>query len=68
MTSGGEEKDWRSYLKIVGSWINLRDVFVFGGIAMIGYGLHQYRPWTAFVVCGALIFFVAYMPEPGEKK
>ena len=34
---------------------NLRDVFVFGGLAMMGYGLYLFKPWVAFTVTGAIL-------------
>lgn len=33
----------------------VRDVFVFGGLGLMGYGLHLYEPWVAFAVCGACL-------------
>jgi len=48
--------------------IDLRDVFVFGGIAMMGYGLWMYKPWVAFAVCGAVIFRIGYGPFVVVKK
>lgn len=33
----------------------VRDVFVFGGLGLMGYGLHLYEPWVAFSVCGACL-------------
>jgi hypothetical protein len=41
---------------------DLRDLFVFGGIAMMGYGLWLYQPWIAFTVCGATIFRLGFGP------
>lgn len=40
-----------SKIKIVG----IRDLFVFGGLGLMGYGLHLYEPWVAFAVCGACL-------------
>jgi hypothetical protein len=36
-------------------WFDSRDLFVFGGLAMMGYGLWLYLPWVAFAVCGTAI-------------
>ena len=46
----------------IGKLVDLRDGFVFGGIAMMGYGLWLYRPWIAFAVCGAVIFRIGFGP------
>jgi len=48
--------------------VDLRDVVVFGGIAMMGYGLWLFRPWIAFAVCGAVIFRIGYGPFFGPMK
>jgi len=37
---------------------NSRDVFVLGGLGMLGYGLYLFTPWTAFAVCGALLMLL----------
>lgn len=37
------------------SLFSIRDVFVFGGILMLGYGLYQFAPWVAYAVCGTII-------------
>jgi hypothetical protein len=34
---------------------DVRDLFVFGGLSMLGYGLYLKEPWIAFSVCGALL-------------
>ncbi len=39
----------------VKSAIGIRDIFVFGGLGMLGYGLYLFTPWIAFVVCGSLL-------------
>lgn len=31
------------------------DFISLAGLCLLGYGLHMWRPWTAFVVCGALL-------------
>jgi len=35
--------------------IDIRDVLLFGGLAMLGYGLHLYAPWMGFAVPGAIL-------------
>ena len=46
--------------------VNLRDVTVFGGIAMMGYGLWMYRPWVAFAVCGAVLSAIGIFSARGK--
>lgn len=41
-----------------GKTIDLRDAFVFGGLAMLGYGLYQFLPWIAYAVCGAILLAI----------
>ena len=43
---------WRRARALAGVF-GIRDFFVFGGLALMGYGLHLYEPWVAFSVCGA---------------
>jgi len=33
---------------------DVRDLLVFGGLSMLGYGLYLREPWIAFSVCGVL--------------
>lgn len=40
---------------------DIRDVFVFGGLGMLGYGLYRYRPWVAFAVCGLFLMAIGYL-------
>lgn len=39
-------------------YLDIRDVFVFGGLVMLGYGLYLFEPWTAYVVTGALLMLL----------
>lgn len=39
----------RTWLK---NYIDLNDIFVFGGIALAGYGIAQIHPPTAYLVVG----------------
>ncbi len=41
--------------------IDIRDVLLFGGLAMLGYGLHLFHPWIAFSVCGVLLMAIGYL-------
>lgn len=38
--------------------IETRDVITFGGLAMVGFGLHSVYPPASFVVCGAALFWL----------
>ncbi|HLB31081.1 MAG TPA: hypothetical protein VJN91_06090 [Gammaproteobacteria bacterium] len=40
---------------------DIRDVLLFGGMAMLGYGLYRYRPWVAFAVCGLFLMAIGYL-------
>jgi hypothetical protein len=35
--------------------IDIRDVFVFGGLGMLGYGLYLLQPWLGWTVTGGLL-------------
>jgi len=35
-----------------------RDVFFFGGLSMLGYGLYLYSPSVSFSVCGGILLIV----------
>lgn len=38
--------------------IDVRDIFVFGGLGILTYGLYLYSPWISFVVCGILLMMI----------
>jgi len=42
----------------VKSVFGIRDIFVFGGMGMLGYGLYLFTPWIAFVICGSLLMAI----------
>lgn len=48
----------RSAAKIVSAAFDLRDVFVFGGLAMVGYGLSEVYAPSAWLVVGAALFWL----------
>lgn len=48
--------------------IGLRDVFVFGGLAMLGYGLYQVKPWIAFAICGCLLMILGLFEGVGIRQ
>ena len=43
-----------------GLWntFEIRDVFVFGGLGLIGRGLYLFEPWIAYVVTGVLLMLL----------
>ena len=38
--------------------VDLRDLLVFGGLAAIGYGVNMIYPPAAWIVCGAVLFWL----------
>jgi len=44
--------------KSISSFFDIRDIFVFAGIAGIGYGLYLLRPWLGISVSGAILFYI----------
>jgi len=49
-------------LKVLHRTFDMRDILLFGGIAMLGYGLYlRWGQWLAFMVCGVLLMAVGYM-------
>lgn len=44
----------RGFLSLKSS-IDIRDIFVFGGLSFMGYGLGMYRPWVGVSVTGATL-------------
>lgn len=39
-------------------YLDIRDILVFGGLGMLGYGLYLFEPWTAYVVTGVLLMLL----------
>lgn len=50
----------------VRGWIDVRDVFVFAGLSMLGYGLYGYRPWVAYAVCGGILLLIGLFDGRGK--
>lgn len=48
-----------------------RDCFVFGGLALVGYGLWMLAPWAGFAVPGGIMLliglFVGKRPTQGGR-
>jgi len=42
--------------------LDIRDIFLFGGVGMLGYGIYLLKGqgW-AFVVCGPLFMIIGYL-------
>jgi hypothetical protein len=45
---------------------DIRPVFFFGGLILLGYGLFLYLPWVSFAVCGVILMVVGWLM--GDKK
>ena len=48
----------RNALRPLASLFGLRDLFVFGGLASLGYGIWQVHVPAAWMVIGLLIFLI----------
>jgi len=60
-----------SLVKAVWTAFDIRDVFVFGGLSMLGYGLYlQYGKWLSFSVCGAILMLLGlgFLTKPAVKR
>jgi len=38
--------------------LDIIDAHTYGGLALLGYGLHQLSPAAAFAVCGLMLFWM----------
>ena len=47
---------------------DIRPVFFFGGLLMLGYGLFLYLPWVAYSVCGVILMAVGYLMRSGSGR
>ena len=41
-----------SRIEAIKKAFDIRDVFIFGGLAMLGYGLWLFAPWIGYAVTG----------------
>jgi len=60
-----------SLVRVVWNAFDIRDIFVFGGIAMLGYGLYlHYGQWLAFSVVGVLLMLLGlgFLTKPALEK
>jgi hypothetical protein len=51
----------KSLFKGLWNAFELRDIFVFGGLFSLGYGLWLLRPWLGFAVPGLLLFVLGLL-------
>ncbi|MDY0412836.1 hypothetical protein [Methanothrix soehngenii] len=52
----------KSLFKGLWNAFDIRDIFVFGGLGMLGYGLYlKWGQWLAFMVCGVLLMTIGYL-------
>jgi len=35
--------------------VDIRDIFVFGGLAIMSYGLYLFKPWIAYTIGGMIL-------------
>lgn len=61
MTIFGNLEKAKSFLGKIKNPIGLSDVFLFGGLYLLWYGLFLYRPWVSFTICGALLMVYGLM-------
>lgn len=41
--------------------VDIRDIFFFAGLGLLGYGIWMEKPWLAFVVCGTILMLTGYV-------
>jgi len=61
----------RSLGEWIGQVFSIYDFFGFGGLAMVFYGLYEFKPWVAFTVVGAITFLlcvIASLTGGSEEK
>ncbi|MDY7038187.1 MAG: hypothetical protein SV375_18745 [Thermodesulfobacteriota bacterium] len=57
----------KSIVGVLWGAFDIRDVFVLGGLAMLGYGLHlRWGLWLALIVCGVLLMAMGYLMKDKE--
>jgi len=50
----------KSRIGAIKNGFDVRDFFVLGGLALLGYGLFLFRPWVSFSVCGCILMLIGY--------
>jgi len=52
----------KNFLQRIKSFSDIRDVFVFGGLGMLGYGLYlKWGEGVALIVCGGIGFILGLL-------
>jgi hypothetical protein len=49
------------FINFLKSAVDLRDVFVFGGLLLMGVGLWMYEPWVSLTVIGSILVVFGLM-------
>ncbi len=39
----------------------IRIVFFFGGLILLGYGLFLYLPWLSYSICGVILMAIGWL-------
>lgn len=48
----------RDKLRQLAALLDIRDAVTFGGLGMVGYGISLIYPPAAWIVCGAVLFWL----------
>lgn len=48
----------RERMKMLANLLDVRDALAFGGLGLVGYGLHMIYPPAAFIGIGAALFWL----------
>ena len=51
---------FRSRIKSLAEWFDVRDFFMLAGFISLAYGLYQLFPWLAYVVSGLILMATGY--------
>jgi len=50
-----------SKIGVLRATFDIRILFFFGGLGLLGYGLFLYLPWVSFSVCGLILMTVGWL-------
>ena len=52
-------------IRVSAMWasFDIRPVFFFGGLILLGYGLYLYLPWLSYSICGVILMVVGWLME-----
>ena len=48
----------KNLVKKIGGTVDLRDVFTFGGLGLVGFGVFMIYPPAAYIVVGGVLFLI----------